>query len=81
MMFLHDQSHQKTEIIYEAKHQDGYGAGDTFRWIFNFAKGFWSFFHGNNSVLRQKLSAESIVPGITLGNRGECVGVVSWKFQ
>ena len=80
-LFLHNRFHSKTQIIYDLDGRDGFQLHDTFRWTFNFKKGIWSLFHGNKSVLKQKMSAQCIVPGVTLGNRGESVGVVSWKFQ
>jgi len=79
-MFLHDRLHSKVEIAYTPDRK-GYGAGDTFRWTFNFKKKFWTLYHDNKIVLRQKLRSRLIVPGVTLGNHGECVGVVSWKFE
>jgi len=81
-LFLHNPHHSKTEIIYDMpSDRIGFREDDTFRWTFNFKKGYWTLFHGNKSVLKQKMSAQSIVPGVSLGNQGETIGVVSWKFQ
>jgi len=80
-MFLHDKEHSKTEIIYPLHFGQGFGVNDMFRWTFNFHKKSWSVFHGNKSVLKMPLESKHIHPGISLGNPGEKLFVVSWQFK
>jgi len=80
-LFLYNHSHSKSPINHLLGSQGALRVHDTFRLVFDFRRNLWFFHHGKKHVLKRKLMAKCIVPGVSLANRGESVEVVSWKFR